>query len=122
MDKSILEQSLELHFLALRKNPQVILQHPELGLRILPDTGDYDDAANKICAQGKEGKEERLRYILPNFCNIYLNYTTPQNDVSMTSQCHSILIKSFRNRQEKDGSMLIFPSMRRQQSYVIILR
>ena len=32
------------------------------------------DAANKICAQGKKGKEERLRYILPNFCNIYLNY------------------------------------------------
>jgi len=32
------------------------------------------DAANKICAQGKEGKEERLRYILPTLFIIYLNY------------------------------------------------
>jgi len=37
-------------------------------------TKGRSDAANKICAQGKEGKEERLGYILPNFCNIYLNY------------------------------------------------
>jgi len=35
---------------------------------------EIHDAANKICIQGKEGKKERLRYILPNFCNIYLNY------------------------------------------------
>ena len=39
------------------------------------------DAANEICMQGKEGKEERLGYILPTLFIICLNVleTTPRN-------------------------------------------
>jgi len=61
------------------------------------------DTANKIWTQGKEGKEERLRYILPNFCNIYLYYQNEllhKNGISMTSRCHSIIIKLFCNKED----------------------